>query len=192
VRLEDYAGARKLLEPISHQSSEPHIKHEAEVLLARLQDFEEQRNPVERARRQNRATLESVPEETRWTGEISEAPVMKRKKPATALPSGSPPEPTLQLHPPKGDKAAGILVRIDCHDNGVTFVVKSAGKTLRLHTADPEKILLYKESGDSLGTISMNCGDLSAPSPVVATYRQPATTPTAYDAILLSILFVNK
>jgi hypothetical protein len=98
----------------------------------------------------------------------------------------------LQLHPPKGEKAGGVLARIECLDNGVTFVVKSGGKTLKLYAADPEKILLYKESGDSLGTISMSCGALSPPSPVVATYRQSTTPSVPYDGILLSVLFVNK
>ena len=191
LRIEDYAAARKLLEPIASQSSEPHIKQEAEMLLARLQNFEEQRSLVETARQQNLATQELVPEETRSTTEVSEAPVMRRKKP-TAAPSSGPPEPTLQLHPPRGDKAAGVLARIECLDNGVTFIVKSGGKTLRLYTADPEKILLYKESGDSLGTISMTCGAVSPPSPVVATYRQPATPSASYDGILLSVLFANK
>ncbi len=190
LRMEDYAAARKLLEPISSQSSEPHIKQEAELLLARLQNFEEQRSLVETARQQTLAIQESVPGETRSTSEVSEAPVMRRQKPTAAPSSGS--EPTLQLHPPRGDKAAGVLVRIECPENGVTFVVKSGGKTLRLHTADPEKILLYKEGGDSLGTISMTCGPLSPPSPVVATYREATTPSRAYDGILLSVLFVNK
>lgn len=192
LRMEDYAAARKLLEPIASQSSEPHIKQEAELLLARLQNFEEQRSLVETARQQNLATQESVSEETRSIAEVSEAPVMRRKKPTAAPSSGSPPESTLQLHPPRGEKTAGVLARIECLDNGITFVVKSGGKTLRLYAADPEKILLYKESGDSLGTISMTCGALSPPSPVVATYRQPATPSASYDGILLSVLFVNK
>ena len=192
LRMEDYAAARKLLEPIADQSSELHIKQEAELLLARLQNFEEQRSLVETARQQNLATHESVPEETRSTTEVSETPVMKRKKANTAASPESPPESTLQLHPPKGEKAGGVLARIECLDNGVTFVVKSGGKTLKLYAADPEKILLYKESGDSLGTISMSCGALSPPSPVVATYRQSTTPSVPYDGILLSVLFVNK
>jgi FimV-like protein len=86
IRMEDYTGARRLLEPISSQSSEPRIKQEAELLLARLQNFEEQRSLVETARQQNLATQESVSEETRSTSEVSEAPVMRRQKP-TAAPS---------------------------------------------------------------------------------------------------------
>jgi FimV-like protein len=129
IRMEDYAGARKLLQPISSQGSEPHIKQEAELLLARLQNFEEQRSLVETARQQNLATEESVSEETRLTSEVSEAPVMRRKKPTAAPSSGS--EPTLQLHPPRGDKAAGVLVRIECQENGVALVVKSGGTVVQ-------------------------------------------------------------
>src|SRR5215468_2477056 len=42
LRLEDYVTARKLLDLIAKQSSEDHVKQEAEVLLAQLQNFEEQ------------------------------------------------------------------------------------------------------------------------------------------------------
>ena len=87
---------------------------------------------------------------------------------------------------------AGVLARLECPGDGVIFVIKSGLKTLRLHTDDPEKLLLYKENGASLGTISMRCGPLSPPSAVVATYRQFTTRSSTYDGILLSVLFVDR
>ncbi len=190
VRMEDYPTARKLLEPITSQSSEPHIKLEAEVLLARLQEFEEQRKLIDTARAQG-VVIPASEEEPPATAPTSEVPRMRRR--AQASPS---PEPTtapeLELRPANGDKAAGILTRIECLDEGVVFVVKSGNKTLRLHAADPEQILLYKEGGASLGTTSMNCGPLSPPTPVVATYRASTQPSPPFDGTLLSVLFVNR
>jgi hypothetical protein len=159
--------------------------------LAQLQGFEEQRRLAETARQQRVTIQEPVAEAARQKSEVSEAPRLKRGK-AIAPPSESQLTSTLQLHPPKGEKVAGVLARLECLDDGVVFVVKSGAKTLRLHAGDPEKLLLFKKNGESLGTISMTCGPVSPPSPVVATYRQSATPSVPYDGVLLNVLFLNR
>jgi tetratricopeptide (TPR) repeat protein len=191
AHMEDYSTARRLLEPITRQTSEPQIQQEAEILLARLQNLEEQRQLIENARQQT-IVLRAPVAETQESADVSEAPVMKRGKP-TSGPSSEPvPEAPLELHPPKGEKVAGVLARLECSGDGVIFVIKSGLKTLRFHTDDPEKLLLYKQDGTSLGTISMRCGPLSPPSAVVATYHQSTTTSSTYDGTLLSVLFVDR
>lgn len=192
ARMEDYPTARRLLEPIARQTSEPHIQQEAEILLARLQNLEEQRQLIESAQQQGIVLRTSLAENTQESADVSEPPVMKRRR-STSEPSSEPvPETPLQIHPPKGEKVTGVLARLECSGDGVIFVIKSGLKTLRLHTEDPEKLLLYKQDGASLGTISMSCGPLSPPDAVVATYRQSTTTSSAYDGTLLSVLFVNR
>ncbi|MGH9424885.1 MAG: tetratricopeptide repeat protein, partial [Terriglobia bacterium] len=192
ARMEDYTTARQLIEPITRQSSEPQIQQEVETFLAQLQSFEEQRRLIASAQQQSVTLREPVAEEVEPTTEVSEAPVMKRKKASSGPSPESPSAPVLQVHPPKGERVAGTLARIECADNGVIFVVRSGAKTFKLHTDDPEKLLLYKENGESLGTISMSCGPLSPPSPVVVTYRKSATPSASHDGILLSVLFVNR
>jgi len=190
LRMEDHATARRILEPIAQRSAEPHLKHEAEMMLARLQEFDEQRKLVETARARG-VVIPASEEEPPATAPTSEVPRVRRRAQASPSPEPTPP-PELELRPAKGDKVAGILTRIECLDEGVLFVVKSGNKMLRLHAADPEQILLYKEGGASLGTISMNCGPMSPPAPIVATYRASTQPSLPYDGTLLSVLFVNR
>jgi tetratricopeptide (TPR) repeat protein len=188
LRMDDYAAARSLLDPIARHSTEPRLKQEAEMVLAQLQAFDEQRQLVETARAQG-VVIPADEEDPDDTVPTSEVPKMRRRSKGNPSPE---PAPELELRPAKGDKAAGVLTRIECLDEGVVFLVKSGSKTLRLHAADPEQILLYNEGGANLGTISMTCGPLSPPSPIVATYRASTQTSPPYDGTLLSVLFVNR
>ena len=55
-------------------------------------------------------------------------------------PSTSGSRPSLNLPPPAGNKAGGILTAIECPGEGVIFVLKSNGKILRFYVPDPMEI----------------------------------------------------
>lgn len=191
MRSNDYVAARRLLEPIARQDADPQSRQEAEVLLAHLQSVEERQQLVEMAQRQAIAVEEETLDEQRPAVAAPPRPTLSRKA-DRAAPSAPHPQPSLEAPRPGGEKAAGILIRVDCLDNMLVFVVKSGTKSLRLHVAEPGDLLLYNKSGDNLGTIEMKCGPLSPPAPVVATYRKPAGTADPYDGTLLSVLFVER
>ncbi|MBM3800887.1 MAG: tetratricopeptide repeat protein [Acidimicrobiia bacterium] len=191
MRSNDYVAARRLLEPIARQDADPQSRQEAEVLLAHLQSVEERQQLVEMAQRQAIAVEEETLDEQRPAAAAPPRPTLSRKA-DRAAPSAPHPQPSLEAPRPGGEKAAGILIRVDCLDNMLVFVVKSGTKSLRLHVAEPGDLLLYNKSGDNLGTIEMKCGPLSPPAPVVATYRKPAGTADPYDGTLLSVLFVER
>ncbi len=185
LRLQDYDAAKKMLSPIAQNSADPGRRHQAEAILLQLQAFQENSALIEVARQEANASREP---ETQVVPDSSEKPPAVRRQPEVKQAA---PQSTLEMNRPKGEKAAGVLLRVDCLEKGIVFVIKGSQRTLRLYSAEPEKILLSTEKQESLGTISMSCGPQPL-SAVVALFKASAAKQSEYDGELLAVTFVGQ
>src|SRR3990172_9573791 len=174
VRKEEYKTARQLLEVIVRSESESTIQSQAHQLLEHIKNVEEQRALITAVTQQQRTTARQ--EEEGEAGSPNSEPSSRPPKISRKVSSSTAVrESHLVLPPPNGKKASGILTAIECPGEGIVFVLKSSGKLLRFHVPDPSAILIYNQSGDSLGTMTMACGPFLPPTPIVLTYKEPTS-----------------
>ena len=188
LRKEDFAMARKILEPIARNSSQQELKNQSEILLDRIKAQEEDRALFKGARQQmneeREETQEGISEETA----SSEAPTLRRR-PKSDLKA---PGPLTTRDRYQGEKVAGLLTRVDCAEKKVVFHVRSGARTLKFYSHDPERILLFGENKENKGTITMACGPRTPASPVIVTFRRPADASSGFDGDLLTVIFGDE
>ena len=185
LRKEDFAAARQMLGPIARSSSQLHLRTQAQVMLDRIASIQEQEALWEAARKDMSRELAKKDETTTPT-EVASKPPTLRRDPGSS--EKVPDVPTLHYRS-GGEKAGGLLTRVECLNKGFLFVIKSGNRVLKFYSEDPERLLLFNEKQGSLGTITMDCGPLTPPSPVIVTFRRPPQT--KYDGDLLTITFGN-
>ena len=172
LRQEEFSVARKLLEAVKHNSTEPQLRTEAQTLLDRVAASE-----------QAAALLKSQnagidPEST------SQA--------ATQQPCDMP-QPGPQLKPLRfnGAQACGRLVKIECAETGVVLLVEAGDQTLKFHSEKLNGIRFVTYSSDMRGRIE--CGGLSTPAPpVLVTYRSAKNKPADFAGEVVAVEFVPE
>ena len=191
ARKEDYKSARGLLERLTRKDSEFPEQAQALQLLEHIQSVENRRTLMAAARQEDmNADRQEIKGETRLVEAESSShpPSISRQKP----PSTSSSIPSLNLPPPAGNKAGGILTAIECSGEGIIFVLQSNGKILRFYVPDPMDILIYNETGDSRGTMTMACGPFVPPTPIVVTYKETSSSKVKSDGELKALFFGKK
>jgi hypothetical protein len=53
-------------------------------------------------------------------------------------------------------------------------------------------ILIYNETGDSRGTMTMACGPFVPPTPIVVTYKETSSSKVKSDGELKALFFGKK
>jgi tetratricopeptide (TPR) repeat protein len=84
----------------------------------------------------------------------------------------------------EGEKASGLLINLECSD-GLTLTVRTDRATLRLHSAQPDKIQFLSYTANVSGDI--RCGARNPGEPVTVTYR-----PTPAGGEPLVVEFTQK
>ncbi len=169
MRQEKFAEARQTVEPLARGASRPEIRSRAESMLetiARIEKFKAQGDIV---------TASPPGAETPSTGE-------------TVTTTTPPPRPMLRRRF-EGDKARGLLTRVDCDDKGMTLTVKSGDKTVRLNTSTPDRVHFIAYTPDISREIT--CGPINPPRQVVVTYRGTTDAKSKFDGEPIAVEFVK-
>ncbi|HET6891174.1 MAG TPA: tetratricopeptide repeat protein [Pyrinomonadaceae bacterium] len=181
LRKQDVNEARKAIEPLAKNGSEPRIRENAKNLLASISTFQEQ---LERFR----ATGSQRP------GDSAERPMLRETGPTTQAPEIH--DPAFYLRealrkPADGEtQIEGMLVRLDCDAKGITFVVKVGDGLLRLHAKNFEEMDITTFSPDIVGEIS--CGPRKPENNVVICYLPNNDAKAKTDGTIRSLEFVPK
>lgn len=165
---DDYRRARPLLEKVVAGDVEPAVREHAKKLLATMTAIEEKQKEV---------ALRGLSTNNDYsTGQsLSTDPWLDLRE---AL-----------RRPIQGEKQVqGTLQSIDCDSEGLIFVVKTSGRTLRLRTASFQEIKRTTFTADVKGTLT--CGARKPENPVVVCYLPLIDKRPRADGILSSVEFV--
>ena len=168
LRKQDYEAARRTVEPIARNDADPQTRARAQSLLDTITRITEQMARY-KSERDSFSAEATKPEET----------------PRTMI---EPKRPTLRRRP-EGEQVRGLLTRIDCTDKGLTLVIKTNDREVRLHSDRPDRVefITYtQEVGQSI-----TCGARNPATPVLVTYRTSTDASSKFDGEPLAVEFVK-
>jgi tetratricopeptide (TPR) repeat protein len=169
LRKQELETARQLVEPIARNSADPQMRAQAQSLLETIRHMAEQMAHF-------RTERSSV------TGETATA---DRAEKRAVIEAG---RPTLRRRF-EGEKVCGLLMRIECLEDGLRLVIKVGDRTLTLHSTTPEKIqfLTYSQEGGEV----TNCGPRDPGVPVLVTYRTSTDARSKFDGEPVVVEFIR-
>jgi tetratricopeptide (TPR) repeat protein len=197
MRKEDFKAARRILEPMARTSNaDPQLRANAESMLDSITRIEEQM-----ARFKERQSKMDADNSSGVVGDDGQPPRLKRRGNATDKnsQSGETPEealaetgniPMLRKLEAGEQQVQGLLVRLDCDEKGVTFIVKVGERLLKLWAVDLNNIQFTTFTPDVSG--DMTCGARNPASPVVVTFRPTKAATTKSDGDPIAVEFVPK
>ena len=176
---DDYRSARPLLEQVASSDAEERIREHSKRLVETITKIEEQRTKLARAKRDS------------LSGRIGAQP--SRGKEVEDLPpdddlAPSKLEDVLRAPEPDERQSQGTLLHVECHSNGLVFVVKTASGLLRLKSDDFNNVQLTTFDSRVRGTLT--CGTVKHQNSVVVCYVPEKDRKSSTDGILRSIQFV--
>jgi tetratricopeptide (TPR) repeat protein len=171
----EFDEARRLAEPVAMHAAEQHMRAQAAEVLLRV-NAREEAEARRRSQSEEAARLEASAD--------ADAPVQPCDMPLR----GGPQSKRLRFD---GEQKCGRLVEIDCDDAGVTLMVESGGKTLRLH-ADELHAIRFVTYTASVKTGRLACGPRERAETVLVTYKPRRNERAASDGEALAVEFVPE
>ncbi|HEX8091958.1 MAG TPA: tetratricopeptide repeat protein [Blastocatellia bacterium] len=170
IRLKDYAGARKTLEPLLAEDAEGTLKGAALSLMKVIDSFEHPHTPAEQA---GEAPAEAgAASRARDTGE--QGPPRSRQVVG---------QPTLKV--PGTQVVRGVLIAIECVKGNWVLVVKVPERLARFTVSDKEKLEFYSQDTQFEGNIG--CGGVNRPAFIYFKPAPPTQSASAGDAVAVEI-----
>lgn len=184
LRKDDYKTGRELLERLSGNISDPELRQRAQALLAQAVKMEEQAAQLRAFKEERTKALGSSSRSSATANSPEAVENIEKVDPSSYLRES--------LRPPAAGETQmqGVLVRIDCDARGITFVVASGDRLLKLKTDSFEKVDLTSFSQDAGDHIS--CGPRKPENPVIVCYVPSTDTRAKIDGVIKSIDFVPK
>lgn len=171
LRREEFDLARGILQSVIRSSADAHVRVQAQTILASVADREAY------VARVKALEAEARKEETPPPGVIQ--------------PCDAPqPGPQVKKLRFEGEQVCGLLVQVECADEGVTLVVESGGRALRLHSDKLSRIRFVTYTPDVRGQIT--CGLRSPANPVLITYRPAKESNSKADGEVIAVEFVPR
>jgi tetratricopeptide (TPR) repeat protein len=197
LRLEAFARARQILEPLARDPRSARTRAQAQALLERVAA-----NEALAALQRKAASV--APDEGTTSASAASGAADARTPGGAATPEGdaaSPPvvaealpcdmpQPGPQFKPLRfdGQQACGQLVSVECEDaGGVTLLVETPERTLKLHSHALNRIRFVSYTADVRGRVE--CGLRTRANPVLVTYRLSKDARNA-DGEVLAVEFV--
>ncbi len=173
----DHKTAREMLQKINASNSPEELVRRAQSLLTQLAAIEEQEATFRNGRQRASSDRPVL-----MTTEGNEETEVKPVDPSSYLRNA--------LRPPEAGETRdqGKLVRIDCDQKGMTFVVKLADRQLKLRTSSFQSVNMTSFSPDSGGEIG--CGPRKSENNVVVSYVAATDARLKVDGVATSLEFV--
>jgi tetratricopeptide (TPR) repeat protein len=173
-RREEFDEIRKILEPLATGSPSAQVRSHAQSLLAAA------------------AVRESYLARVKTLNEKIAADAAKEEAPPRVLQPCDAPQPGPQLKKLRfsGEQVCGMLVRVECEEQGVVLIVESGGRTFRLHNNSLNKIRFVTYTAEVRGQVT--CGLRAQDTPVLVTYRPAKDAARQTDGEVVAVEFVPK
>ncbi|HYH85526.1 MAG TPA: tetratricopeptide repeat protein [Pyrinomonadaceae bacterium] len=193
MRQENFDAARKTVEPLARDASDPQMRAFAKTILDAVQTMQEQAARF-KAMRESAAS---------GGGEAARPPRLTRRDDAGDAASGQTGKSEDELvaealssaigdalrKPLSGEtRARGTLTRVECGARGLVFVVKVGERLLRLSAKTFEELHIMAFTSEAGSVLS--CGPRKIESPVVVTYRTASDARAKTDGPLVALEFV--
>jgi Tfp pilus assembly protein PilF len=176
---DDYRSARPLLEQVATSDAEERVRDHSKRLIETITKIEEQRTKSFRSKRDGLSgRIGAQPSRGR---EVDDLPPEDDLTPPTL-------DDVLRVPEPGERQLQGTLLHVECHSNGLVFVIKTASGLLRLKSADFNKVELTTFDTRVRGTLT--CGIVKPQNSVVVCYVPEKDRKASTDGILRSIQFV--
>jgi tetratricopeptide (TPR) repeat protein len=201
MRKEDFKTARRILEPMTRESSsDQQLRANAQSLLesiARMERFNERRSEMEKE------SADSSDGGSSSSSSVGSAPPPRLKRRGDSSGEtgqqetvmGGKYERTGYLFPLRKPEAGeeqvlGFLLRIECDAKGVTFIVKVGEQMLKLRAVDLNNVKFTSFTPDVSGDIT--CDTRKSPDHVVITYRPSKDARAKFNGQPVAVEFVPK
>jgi tetratricopeptide (TPR) repeat protein len=181
VRMQDYAAAKKTLEPLLAVDDDSSVKTSAASLMAMIES--NSRRPTDPADETPTASpsndAASRPQLIR-KGTESQAETPEAGEAEGAGPNS---RPSLKLE--GAETIGGLLARIECHD-GMVLALKSGEKLLRYSVSDVAKLQFFSQDPEFKGNIG--CGPINLRAYI---YFKPASEQARFAGDAVAVEFVK-
>lgn len=201
LRQERYDDARKTIEPLTRDNSDPQMRANAQSLLAAVQNIQEQAARFKAAREayekgeQGAASAGSQPRLVRRGNLDPDDAAAQEKQDGKSDDERAAEAFSAALNdalrkPLAGEtRAQGVLTRIECTARGqLVFVVRVGERLLRLSAKTFEEVHIMAFTPDAGSQLT--CGPRKPESRVVVTYRAAADARAKTDGALAALEFV--
>jgi tetratricopeptide (TPR) repeat protein len=169
LRREEFDRARGILQSVIRSSADAHVRAQAQTILAGIA-----------AREEYLARIKALEAEARKE---------EQPPPGVIQPCDAPqPGPQVKKLRFEGEQVCGLLVQVECENDGVVLVVESGGRTLKLHSDKLSGIRFVTYTADVRGQIT--CGLRSPANPVLITYRPSKDSKSKADGEVIAVEFV--
>jgi tetratricopeptide (TPR) repeat protein len=195
LRQEKYEDARKTVEPLARDNSDPQMRANAQSLLSAIENIQEQAARYKAAREAYEKGADSSdaqpPRLARRGDADSDAQAGRGGKSdderASEAFSSSLNEALRK--PLAGEtRERGVLTRIECGARGLVFVVRVGERVLRLSAKTFEEVHMTAFTPEAGGELT--CGPRKPESQVVVTYRAAADVRAKTDGSMVALEFV--
>jgi predicted Zn-dependent protease len=203
LRLEAFAHARQILEPLARDPRSARVRAQAQALLERVAANEALAALQRKAQsyvpdgapnaETNIGAANSSAADVRPEGDAAATTTPDAATPpavAETLPCDMP-QPGPQFKPLRfdGQQACGQLVSVECEDaGGVTLLVETPERTLKLRSHALNRIRFVSYTADVRGRVE--CGLRTRANPVLVTYRLSKDARMAADGEVVAVEFV--
>jgi tetratricopeptide (TPR) repeat protein len=169
LRREEFDVARGILNALIQSSLNPQVHTRAQTLLESVA-----------ARAEFVARVKAMNEEA----------LKEETPPGVAQPCDAPqPGPQLKKLRFEGEQVCGLLVQVECTDDGVMLFVEAGTRTLKLHSDRLNRIRFVTYTADVKGQVA--CGLRIPANPVLVTFR-PAKSVGQIDGEVIAVEFVPR
>ncbi len=174
LRREEFDVARNILNPLILSSTSAQIRSQAQQLLASVA-----------AREEYLARVKAM------TEKIAEKAAREETPPGVLQPCDAPqPGPQLKKLRFSGQQVCGLLVRVECEDEGVVLIIESNARLLRFRNDSLNNIRFVTYTADVRGQVT--CGPRTQATPVLLTYRPAKNTVGQTDGEVIAVEFIPK
>lgn len=173
-RQEEFDAARKVLDSLVLNSTSAHMRAQAQSLLAAV------------------AARESYLARIKDSNEKIAAQAAREETPPGVLQPCDAPQPGPQLKKRRfsGEQVCGILVRVECEENGVVLIIESGARTLRFRNNSLNNIRFVTYTADVRGQVT--CGERAQSTPILLTYRPAKITGWQTDGEVIAVEFIPR
>lgn len=172
MRKEEFDTAREILNAVAQGNVNQQVREQAQALLA-----------IVKSREEFAARVKAM----------NEMAMKAETPPGPVQPCDAPqPGPQLKKRRFAGEQVCGMLVRVECADDGgVILFVETGERTFRLHSASLNRIRFVTYTTEVRGHVT--CGLREPASPVLITYKPAADARAGgVDGEAIAVEFVPK
>ena len=180
MRRQEFAAARKTVEPLATSSSDPRIRSTAEGMLKAINDYETHIAEVEKENARPRTETHTQLVDTSVGPQTNEVEI----DPVAYL------EEALRK-PGAGElRVQGILKRIDCTPKAITFTVQAGTQLLKFSSTKFENLRITSFTNQVTGELT--CGTRKGEEAIVVTYAPGKDLKTKSEGTVVSLEFVPR